>query len=262
MSKFLDCLRTPYQLAFLLVVLIFSQQIQAAPLKAVIFDCDGVLVDTEYLKFEAWQKALAPYGVTLTLEDYLPWIGHSSKNISSAILNQKKISLDEATLIREKDAIYHQRQAEGVPSLKDAVNFLKELISKKEQYQLKIGLASSAAHAEIAQNLKHIGISTQAFDSIVSGHDDLKDIVDAEGVNKPKPYIYQKIALILKVNPENCLVFEDTNAGVQAAASAGMSVLAVPNRFTIQQDFSKSQGKIDFQQFTFQIFKDKFLVSP
>lgn len=266
--NFIESLRKTSQVFLLLTVSILTQQVSASPLqtsdssvKAIIFDCDGVLVDTEFLKFQAWQQALAHHGVNLKLEDYLPWVGHSSSNIAKGFRAQKKIAFDEAAVIRERTTLYHQRQAQGVPPLEDAVHFLKEIIAKKTGYQLKIGLASSAPRREIEQNLKHIGISPKAFDAIVSGDDDLKDIIDPEGVNKPKPYIYQKIASLLNVEPKTCLVFEDTQAGVQAAASAGMRVLAVPNRFTIQQDFSGSVGKINFKDFSFQVFKEQFLMA-
>ncbi len=102
-----------------------------------------------------------------------------------------------------------------------------------------MGLASSAPHEEILNNLKQIGLS-EAFDLIISGSDDLDSYVDAEGKNKPKPYIYIESAKRLGVSPSKCLVFEDTTAGIEAAFGAGMIAIAVPNRFTLHQDFSKA----------------------
>ena len=79
-----------------------------------------------------------------------------------------------------------------------------------------------------------------AFDLVISGSDDLDDYVDAEGKNKPKPYIYIEASKRLNILPEFCLVFEDTTAGVDAAADAGMIPIAVPNQFTLNHDFSKA----------------------
>ena len=99
-------------------------------------------------------------------------------------------------------------------------------------------MASSDGRTEILQNLTPIGVDPNNFDAILSGHDDLKDIVDPEGTSKPKPYIYQRTSKKLNVEPQECVVFEDSSAGVNAASSAGMSVMAIPNSYTKNQDFS------------------------
>ena len=91
-----------------------------------------------------------------------------------------------------------------------------------------------------------IGISPSKLDGIVSGSDDLADIHDPTGTNKPKSYIYQKIANILNIQPERAVVFKDTQAGVDAAFSAGMRVYAVPNIYAKQHDFINSYEIIEF----------------
>lgn len=218
-----------------------------AAVKAVIFDCDGVLVDTENLKFQAWREALNKYKIDFILEDYLPLVGHSSEKIAAEIEHQKKTQFDKTRLIQEKNAIYKARQAEGVPAIPEAVTFLKTLLKNKAEYQVAVGLASSASHAEINRNLQSIGVNPKDFDAIASGDDDLKHIKDAEGTNKPKPYIYQIIAKTLKVAPDQCIVFEDTQAGVEAAYSAGMRVFGTPNEFTQNHDFSKTVKVMSFK---------------
>lgn len=244
-----------------LLVFIFVAPTYAA-VSAIIFDCDGVLVDTEYLKFEAWRDALSKRGITFTLKDYLPLVGHSSEKIASEIEKEKNIQFDKPLLIQEKNNFYKVRQAGGVPPIPNAVTFLKHLLANKTQYGIKIGLASSAPHREINRNLESIGVNPKDFDAIASGDDDLKHIVDPTGTNKPKPYIYQEIAMSMKVNPKDCLVFEDTNAGVEAAAAAGMQVVAVPNQYTKNQDFKKSIEIISFELFTIQKLQSQFLNKP
>lgn len=208
--------------------------------QAVIFDCDGVLVDTEGMKFAAWQKALQAKNIYFKQVEYLPLVGFSSEHIAQAIKKQKQVNFDAREVIVEKDKIYHHLQKQGVPIFSEAVNYLKQLIQEKKIYGIKLGLASSASRKEILENLKQIGVKESDFDMIISGKDDLKDIHDKDGVNKPKPYIYQKMAILLQVAPDQCLVFEDSQAGVEAAYEAGMDVIAVPNRFTVHQDFSKA----------------------
>lgn len=207
-------------------------------IQAVIFDCDGVLVDTEHLKFLAWQEVLASYNIDFSLEEYMPLIGHSSKNILKMIEQSKELKLSQQ-IIDLKNSKYKTLQKQGVVAIEPMVDFVRCLSANKKRLGLQLGLASSAAKEEILINLKQIGLD-KAFDVVISGSDDLEDYKDAEGKNKPKPYIYIEIAKQLNVLPEFCLVFEDTTAGVDAAAGAAMNVIAVPNQFTINQDFSKA----------------------
>ncbi len=202
---------------------------------AVLFDCDGVLVDTEYLKFIAWKEALASQQVDFTIEEYMPLVGHSSKNILKMIQQNKGIRIDEA-VIADRQARYLVLQEQGVPPLPEMISYAIRLSQEK---RFKLGLASSASKKEILNNLHQTHLDT-AFDCVVSGVDDLDAYVDAEGKNKPKPYIYLEAAKRLGVEPARCIVFEDTAAGIEAAFGAGMIPIAVPNRFTVQQDFSKA----------------------
>lgn len=206
--------------------------------KAVIFDCDGILVDTEHLKFLAWQEALASQGIPFSLEEYMPLVGHSSKNILQAIKRLKKVEIPEE-IIEIKDSKYKMLQKQGVPRIQAMVDFARHLSANKSKLGLVLGLASSASKEEILTNLQQIGLEN-AFDLVISGSDDLNDYVDAEGKNKPKPYIYIEAAKRLNILPELCLVFEDTKAGVDAAADAGMIPIAIPNQFTLSHDFSKA----------------------
>lgn len=207
-------------------------------IEAVIFDCDGVLVDTEYLKFLAWQEALASENIPFTIEEYMPVVGHSSKNILLMLKELKNIDIPEK-VIELKNARYRILQKQGVPPINEMIAFAKHLAEEKLNLGIKLGLASSAPTEEILQNLKQINLES-CFDLIISGSDDLDSYIDAEGKNKPKPYIYLEAAKRLDVSPSKCLVFEDTTAGIEAAADAGMIAIAVPNSFTVNQDFSKA----------------------
>lgn len=206
--------------------------------KAVIFDCDGILVDTEYLKFLAWKEALESQEIAFSIEEYMPLIGHSSKNILQGIKQAKKIEISDE-IIGLKNACYKALQKQGVPPIQAMIDFARYLAVNKERLGLSLGLASSAPKDEILINLRQIGLE-DAFDLVISGVDDLGDYVDAEGKNKPKPYIYIEASKRLHIPPEFCLVFEDTAAGVNAAADAGMRSIAVPNQFTFNHDFSKA----------------------
>lgn len=211
-------------------------------IEAVIFDCDGVLVDTEYLKFLAWQEALAEKNIPFTIEEYMPLVGHSGKYILSMIEKNKGMTIPEE-ILAVKSAKYHRLQKQGVPPIHEMIAFAKRFADEKKELGIKLGLASTAPKDEILQNLQQIGLKS-AFDLIISGADDLDDYDDPEGKNKPKPYVYIESAKRLGVSPAKCLVFEDTAAGVDAAADAGMIAIAVPNQFTLNQDFSKAKAVI------------------
>lgn len=207
-------------------------------IEAVIFDCDGVLVDTEYLKFVAWKEALASENIDFSIEEYKPLVGLDSKNILRRLKEIKHMDISEK-VIELKNSKYRVLQKEGVPPISEMVAFVKYLAEEKKRLGIKVGLASSAPRKEIFQNLQQIGLENY-FDLVISGSNDLDDYVDQEGKNKPKPYIYIEAAKRLNIPPTKCLVFEDTSSGVEAASSAGMTVIAVPNQFTSQQNFSKA----------------------
>lgn len=207
-------------------------------IRAVIFDCDGVLVDTEYLKFLAWKEVLATQNIDFSIEEYMGMVGHSGETILRMIEQLKGLTLSKK-IIELKNVRYHALQKQGVSPIQSMVDFARHLSENREKLGLKLGLASSASKKEISTNLKQIGLEN-AFDLVISGHDDLDEYVDAEGKNKPKPYIYLEASKRLNIAPHCCLVFEDTKAGVDAAADAGMIVIAIPNRFTLDQDFSKA----------------------
>ncbi len=235
----------------LLFILAVSSQLTASittrfgdGIEAIIFDCDGILVDTEYAKFLAWQEALADELIPFSIEEYMPAIGHSSKNILVMIETVKNRSIPEE-VIESKNAKYRILQKQGVVPIYDMIALAKRLNEKKRVLGIKLGLASSASREEILENLGQIGLKN-CFDVIVSGSDDLDDYVDVEGKNKPKPYIYIEAAKRLGVTPSKCLVFEDTAAGIEAASTGGMIAIAVPNRFTLQQDFSSAAGVVYF----------------
>ena len=196
------------------------------------------MVDTERLKFEAWQEALKARGLTFNIEDYIPLVGYSSEAIADSIKELSGATFNEKELILEKDTIYHTNQKPGVPVLDDAVSFLKDLINTKNRLNIKLALVSSAEHKEIKVNLERIGITAADFDAVLSGKDDLKPLYGERDVNKPLPYIYQLCSEKLSIPPENCLVFEDTNAGVLAAVGTGMAAIATQYDFTREHVFS------------------------
>lgn len=127
---------------------------------------------------------------------------------------------------------------------------MNSLLEQKDKLNIKIAVVSSDNREAIMRNLSFAGVKYEMLDGVYSGHDDLKHINDPEGTNKPKPYIYILAAQKLGIDPRSAVVFEDTNAGVISASLAGMYVIAVPNKFTLGQDFSNAKLVTDFDKFS------------
>lgn len=224
-------------------------------IKAVIFDCDGTLVDSEHCHHLSWQYALSKWNIPLEEVDYYPFVGKNGKAISKQFCEQFQLDSYD-TLLKDKNHVYDEfLKQRNVPSIERTLRFVHSLINKKKELGIKLAVASAAPKEELLINLDFLKI-TEAFDAIVSGKDDLKDYKDPEGVNKPKPYVYLHTAKLLGLKPEECIVFEDSASGVSAASSAGMFTVAVPNRFTKQHDFSRAHLIVPEDQ---EIHLDKIL---
>lgn len=207
-------------------------------IKAVIFDCDGVLVDTEGLKFQAWEKVLQLRGITLSPERYQLLIGHTGRAMLNLLEKKLRCSLDPK-IIDEKNREYLMLQKCGLRSIAPMMEVVAWAETKRSKGELLLGVATSASKAEVLFNLDYLKI-TNVFDVIISGQDDLAHYSNPSGVNKPQPYIYLEVSSLLGLNPSECLVFEDSEPGVCAAKSAGCSVIALPSKWTIQQNFDNA----------------------
>ncbi|MFA6915389.1 MAG: HAD family phosphatase [Parachlamydiales bacterium] len=218
---------------------LFSEQ----SIKAIIFDCDGTLVDSEDAHLSAWRKAVENRGHVLTFEQCLLYTGKPATFIAKLIA--EAIGHDNSEdILSEKRSHYRELHQQGLPPIQGTVEFLKRLAADKERLNLKLAVASAAPKDEILSNLRHLGIE-EHFDIILSGQDDLKEYSDPEGVNKPKPYIYLHTAKLLNVLPSECVVIEDSTTGVLAGMAAGCITIAVPNEFTKMQDLSEASMKIE-----------------
>lgn len=213
-----------------------------AVVKAVLFDCDGTLVDSEYAHYTSWKKALNDLGSDLTLKDYYQCVGKCAE-INAKLLAEKvgKDCVDQ--LIKTKKEYYQDLCLAGLPPIVDTTEFLKLLASQKEHLGIKLGVCSAARKEEIVFHLKHLKI-VDLFDIVLSGQDDLSEYSDPEGVNKPKPYVYLHAMKILGVLPEETIVIEDSAAGARAGVSAGCFTIAIPNDLTKNHDFSHTQWQV------------------
>jgi HAD superfamily hydrolase (TIGR01509 family) len=204
-------------------------------IKGLIFDNDGVIVDSEPLHHLAEKKTMAPYGVDITKEEYTNYVGVGTRKMFADWIQKYHLPLKPENIIPYHDqnliAIF-QDLVEPTPGV---VDFIKYLFQKK--YPLAV---ASSSH----RNLVHIGIKKhslmQYFQTIITG-DDVTRV-------KPEPDIFLLAATRLKISPTECLVIEDSSVGVQAAKAAGMFCAGYQNENSGAQDLSKAD--IIFQNFS------------
>ena len=183
--------------------------------EAVLFDMDGVIFDTERVYLDGWKKVFKKYGYEMTKEIYISVMGTGRKNVSKTFLNIYGADLPIIQMYEEKDRELFKAIAEGQVPLKQGV---KEILGFLKEKGYKTALATSAKRERTMKQLKMGGIE-ELFDAIVSG--------DEAEKSKPDPGIFLTAAKKLSIKPENCIVVEDSPAGIQAAYNAEMMGLHV-----------------------------------
>jgi len=186
-------------------------------IQAVIFDLDGVIVDTAHYHFLAWKRLAKELGIDFTEHDNEQLKGVSRMRSLDIILELGNLRLSQEEM--ERLAVKkNQWFVEYIMAMKPDEIFhgVKELIREIRSRGMKVALASSSKNAETVLNLLSI---KNYFDVIVDG--------TMIKHSKPDPEIFLQAAAKLNIPPVNCLVFEDAEAGVAAAVAAGMKCVGV-----------------------------------
>jgi len=191
----------------------------------VIFDLDGLLVDTEQLHYCAYQTALRARGATLTESDYVEHWVRSGKGIVEWV-SDHGLNLDPHEVRTHKSKCYIELLSSSLRPMEGAVELLQTLSGKKN-----LALASSSYRDAVDGVLEGLHLA-HYFKTIVSG-------LDVTRV-KPAPDIFLVAARQAGADPFECVVLEDAEKGVVAAYHAGMRCIAVPNAYTRHHDFSKA----------------------
>lgn len=184
--------------------------------KAVIWDMDGVIVDSGPYHFKAWQHVFQKEGVDFTEHDFRRNFGRRNDTIIRTTLGENVSQGEIDVIASQKEADYRQRVRQNIRPLPGAI----ELIKLLGENGFAVALASSAPVENIRLILRGLVIE-DLFQVIVSGRE------VSEG--KPSPQGFLLAAEKLGVEPGNCIVIEDAIAGVAAAKRAGMHCIAVTN---------------------------------
>ena len=192
-------------------------------IKGVLFDMDGVLVNSEEFICKAAVKMFEEKGIAVHEDDFLPFVGAGEDRYIGGVAEKYGISLDLKTAKKRTYEIYEEIIRGNMETLPGVQEFIK----KCRDHTLKIALATSADKTKMEANMNVAGLSPSLFDAVVNG-------LDVER-KKPYPDIYLKAALLLDIPPEDCLVVEDAVTGVSAAKAAGARCLAITSSFTRAQ---------------------------
>jgi beta-phosphoglucomutase family hydrolase len=185
---------------------------------ALIFDMDGVLVDSNPLHCRAWEEFNRGYGIVTTPEMHQRMYGKRNDEIVRDFFGDS-LSQEEVTARgKDKEALYRQLAAQQLDEM--LVPGIRELLQK--YYYLPKAVATNAEPENVNFVLDRAGIRP-FFRLAVDGHQ----------VERPKPYpdIYLKAAELLGVAPSACVVFEDSHGGAQAATAAGMRVIGLTTTY-------------------------------
>ncbi|MBL6449000.1 HAD family phosphatase [Fulvivirga sp. 29W222] len=191
--------------------------------KQLIFDCDGVLVDTEIIAAEVMTKAFTQFDIHITVEEYLTtYTGKTISSIFNSLLSPEQlqnISLKDFTHQCDVDIYNQLRPVKGMQKVVRSLPFPKAVVSNSSLWQVK-------------KAVKHIGLEDIFNERLFS----------SEMVSNPKPFpdIYLHAAKNLGISPELCLVVEDSKSGVKAAVEAGMTVIG----FTGASHIRNGHGEI------------------
>jgi len=189
----------------------------------VLFDMDGVLVDSEPFIAKAACMLFAEQGLEVTPTDFEPFIGTGETRYIGGVAEKYNFPLDITIAKPRLYDIYLEIIKGELKPLAGTIDFLKKCRTMNK----KIALATSADLRKAKGNLTEIGLSVDYFNTTVTG-EDIKH-------KKPDPEIFLLAARRLNLNPCDCLVIEDAVTGVAAAKSAGSKCLAITSTFTAEQ---------------------------
>lgn len=200
--------------------------------RAVLFDFDGIIVDTEWAIYETWLHLFQDHGHPLPLETYNQCIGSDFESWSP------KIHLEDLTgnsfdwhTIDETRNVWIRKELEGSGPMPGVLDSLQALRHRN----IPCGVVSSSSHHWVDGWLDKLGLTSSFGTTVCRG--------DAPRI-KPAPDLYLEAARQLDLPPAHCLVIEDSVNGTRAALAADMHTLAIPNRVTACSDFSLAHHSI------------------
>jgi HAD superfamily hydrolase (TIGR01509 family) len=201
-------------------------------IKAVIFDFDGVLMDTELLAFRAWQRKLSSMGFVFGEEDFRAMLGMDAQQTVGYIQARTGLTTDFQALLVQHEELMQSILEGDLEAVPGAFDLLMDLF--KQNYPLAV--ASNSSSAYVSKALK--GLRLDHFFTAVLGREQAAN-------GKPAADVYLAAAAALSVIPAQCLAVEDSSVGVKAAVAAGMRCLAIPAPSIPPVEFRQASAVFD-----------------
>lgn len=210
-------------------------------IKTVIFDMDGVIVDTEPLHFEVTKRQFRALGIELTPELHGTFTGNSNRNIYQKVISNFQISTPLEELLQTKNELFIEAFAnsKNLEMLPGVLDLIKDLYKNGMQ----LILASSSEHHIIELIFKRFSLD-QYFSFRVSGEDFPE--------SKPNPAIFLKAVELSGMRAENCIVIEDSYSGIKAAKAANLYCIAYKGEAEGQDQSMADEIIYDFADLNFE----------
>ena len=202
------------------------------PIRAVIFDFDGVIAETEHTHIRAEKETMLKYGIKISEDELHEFTGTTAKHMFTELIRRYDLNTSFDEIFNEKEKIMFKLLETDVQPTKGVIELLWKLKGKK----MKLGIGSSSHRRLITYVLKKLEIEN-LFEAVVGA----EDIT----YGKPNPEIFLKCARMLGTDPAQCLVVEDAALGLQAARAAGMICLGYRNPHSGKQDLAKADFVTD-----------------
>jgi HAD superfamily hydrolase (TIGR01509 family) len=194
-------------------------------LGAIVFDFDGLIVDTEGAGFVSWREVYERFGAELNLDDWshaTGYVGGFDPAAHLELMLGRKLDWSQILPGREARNWELTLQAKILPGI-------DLLFHNAKERGLPIGVASNSGHGWVEEGLKRLGLRPMV-DTIVT-----RDMVMNP---KPAPDVYLKTVQTLRIEPNRAVALEDSEPGCRAAKQAGMKAVAIPNQFSERQNFN------------------------
>ena len=207
----------------------------ANTIRALLFDFDGLILDTETPEWHVWQRLYGEYGFEYPLERGLQNAGTWGNVEFDAAAHLRELTNNLLTItdIRAR----HRDQSDVLIAREPVREGVEEYLSGARRLGLKLAVASSSPRHWVESHLRRLGLFAR-FDAVVTADD------AAPGRRKPYPDIYLKAVERLGITPAQAIAFEDTMHGVKAARAAGIMVVAVPNPMTAHLDLTAADLRL------------------
>jgi len=198
------------------------------PIRALVFDFDGLILDTESSLIGAYADVHAAHGVAFDREIFLRNVGHADYSFDPWHAFEKRADRVALEAERRKKNKAHDRELPVLPGV-------IALMDEARASGLRLGLASNSGHAHVEGHLARLGL-LERF-SFVACREDAPS-------PKPEPDLYRLVLNRLGLKGHEAVAFEDSNTGTRAAHRAGLWVVAVPNSSTAHHDFSQADLRL------------------